>query len=85
MTLDPIRFLLKHLTQKVYNDSISADSTPTSGIDEQLEIKISNAIDSGPTSRLNAGFLPLVERLETRKTQLFSLEGQVCSNFSGQI
>ena len=27
--------------------------------------------------RLNAGLLPLLTRLETRKTQLFSLEGQV--------
>ena len=37
-------FLLKFLTQKVYDDSISADSAPTSGSDEQLKIKTSNAI-----------------------------------------
>ena len=37
-------FLLKQLTQKLYADSISADSTPTSGSGEQLKIKTSNAI-----------------------------------------
>ena len=37
-------FLLKHLTQKLYADSISADSAPTSGSGEQLKIKTSNAI-----------------------------------------
>ena len=44
MMLDIIRFLLKHLTQNVYDDSISADFAPTSGSDEQLKIKTSNAI-----------------------------------------
>ena len=45
MTLDLIGFfLLKHLTQEVYDDSISADSAPTSGSGEQLKIKTSNAI-----------------------------------------
>ena len=33
--------------------------------------------DSGANPRLNAGLLPLLTRLETRKTQLFSLDGQV--------
>ena len=37
-------FLLKQLTQKLYADSISADSTLTSGSSEQLKIKTSNAI-----------------------------------------
>ena len=37
-------FLLKHLTQKVFDDSISADFAPTSGSDEQPKIKTSNAI-----------------------------------------
>ena len=37
-------FLLKHLTQKVYDDSISADSAPTCGSREQMKIETSNAI-----------------------------------------
>ena len=37
-------FLLKHLTLKLYVDSISADSSPTSGSGEKLKIKTSNAI-----------------------------------------
>ena len=37
-------FLLKHLTQKVYDDSISADSALTCGSREQMKIETSNAI-----------------------------------------
>ena len=37
-------FSLKHLTQKVYEDSISADSAPTSGGNELIKVETSNAI-----------------------------------------
>ena len=37
-------FLLKHLTQKVYYDSISADSAPTCSSREQMKTETSNAI-----------------------------------------
>ena len=40
MSLGLIHFLLNHLTLKVYNDSITHDTAPSSGGDELINIKL---------------------------------------------
>ena len=62
MTLGLIRFfLLKHLTQKLYADSISAVSAPTSGGHELIKIELQIQLYEDQTFRLvkdyqNKGF-----------------------------
>jgi len=55
--INPI-FLLKHLTQKVYDDSLSDDTAPSSGSSELIKIETLNAIYFGHSNPIFIILLP---------------------------